>query len=180
MADASVRPARNGDAPALGDVQSRAWREAYADILPAGVLAGLTPEAMAEGWQAAIVSPPSPRHRVLVACAGPDLTGFAACGPTADGDLDGMLDADVPVLLVDPGARLRGHGSRLLTAVVEQLRGDGFRHAHIWVDEADERLREFLAKAGWAPDGTQRSLDLRGDGAVVVRQLRLHTDIAPD
>jgi len=180
MVDASVRLARLLDAPDLGAVQSRAWRDAYADLLPPDVLAGLTPESMAAGWRTAVASPPSPRHRVLVAVAGTDVVGFAAFGPTADGDLDGMLDADVSVLLVDPGARLRGHGSRLLSAVVEHLQGDGFRHAHAWVDEADERQRTFLTGAGWAPDGARRSLDLRGDAAVIVRQVRLHTDVASD
>jgi hypothetical protein len=38
-----------------------------------------------------------------------------------------------------------------------------------------------VADAGWAPDGAHRELDLRGDGAVRVKQVRLHTALGdPD
>ena len=48
----------------------------------------------------------------------------------------------------------------------------------IWVNAGDDDLRGFLAEAGWAPDGAHRELDLRGDGEVTVKQIRLHTAIA--
>ena len=35
----------------------------------------------------------------------------------------------------------------------------------------------FLQAAGWAPDGAHRSLDLHDDGSVLVKQVRLHTDL---
>jgi hypothetical protein len=41
-------------------------------------------------------------------------------------------------------------------------------------------LRQFLTDAGWAPDGAHRELDLRGDGEVLVKQVRLHTDLGDE
>jgi hypothetical protein len=40
--------------------------------------------------------------------------------------------------------------------------------------------RGLLVSAGWGDDGARRLLDLEDDGAVVVRQARLHTDLGDD
>ncbi|MGN6244190.1 MAG: GNAT family N-acetyltransferase [Motilibacteraceae bacterium] len=179
-ADVSVRPARAGDAPALGAVQAAVWRRAYADVLPAEVLESLDAEDLAEPWRQAVVAPPSPRHRVLVALAGADVVGFAAVAPSEDDDVEPMVDAEVLALLVAPEAAGAGHGSRLLQAVVDVLAGDGFRHAHVWLGAGDAPLRTFLEGAGWAADGSTRTLDLTGDASTVVEQERLHTRIVDE
>jgi len=171
----TVRPARAGDADAVGRVHLRAWQAAYADALPADVLASLTPAELADRWRAATTSPPSPRHRVLVALEHDTVVGFAATAPAEDPDLEPMLDGELLTLLVDPDATRRGHGSRLLAAAAEHLRGDGFRHCVTWVLTADDALRSFLAGAGWAPDGAHRELDTGDAGPL--RQLRLHTSL---
>jgi GNAT superfamily N-acetyltransferase len=182
VADTGVRSARIEDAQRIGALQAHAWRYAYADLLPADVLAGLEPAALAEGWEASLTSAPSPRHRVLAAYAGSrdDVVGFAAYAPATDTDLDPSTDAEVSALVVAPDATRAGHGSRLLAAAVEHLRADGFTHAHLWASEPDRSLTEFLRSAGWGEDGATRSLDLRGDGGVVVEQVRLHTDVSQE
>jgi hypothetical protein len=63
-------------------------------------------------------------------------------------------------------------------ASVEHLRGQGFERAYTWLP-AEDAADAFLVGAGWAADGAHRQLDLRGDGEVVVTQVRLHTDIRP-
>jgi GNAT superfamily N-acetyltransferase len=180
VADAGVRSARPGDAPTLGELQARAWRSAYDGLLPPDALAGLHPAELAEAWSASLTAAPSARHRVLTAYAGAEVVGFAAFGPATDSDLDPARDAEVAALVVDAGHLRAGHGSRLLAATVEHLRDDGFTAAQTWVSPGDATLRDFLVGAGWAPDGATRSLDLRGDGQVVVEQTRLHTDVSPD
>lgn len=177
--DAGVRPARIDDAPAVAAVQAAAWRASYADLLPADVLAELTAESLAPRWDEAIRTTPSPRHHLLVATAGGTVVGFATAAPGGDPDLDPEHDADLLELVVGPTARGAGHGSRLLAAVADVLRGDGFARMHHWVSAADADLRRFLLEAGWGPDGASRELDLRGDGEVVVAQERLHTSLEP-
>ncbi len=173
MADRSIRLARAADAAAIGDVQLRTWRAAYATVLPADVLAQLNPTDVGERWRRATVDPPSPRHRVLVALDGGEVVGFAAMGPAEDADSEPMLDAELHTLLVDPGHGRQGHGSRLLAAAAERLRGDGFRRAQTWVLATDDVLRRFLVSAGWSADGATRELDMGRP----VRQVRLHTDL---
>lgn len=180
MADSSVRAASPDDAEAIAGVQSAAWRTAYADLLPAEVLDELDSPDARDQWRAAVSAPPSPRHRVLVALSGADVVGFTSFGPAEDPDLVAMVDAELTALSVRPDRLREGHGSRLVNAAVDHLRGDGFLHVRVWLAEpggADDRLHTFLIGAGWAQDGARRELDLHGDGRLVVRQVRLHAAI---
>ncbi|MFB4311032.1 GNAT family N-acetyltransferase [Actinomadura sp. GTD37] len=178
MADVGVRPARRADAAAVADIQVRAWRHGYRDLLPAGVLDEVTGPAAVETWRdrwaEAAAAPPTPRHRLLVAVASDLVVGFAAHGPAEDGDLDPAAAAELIALLVDPLHTRAGHGSRLLAASVDLLREDGFTTLVSWAFEDDEVTRTFLGSAGWGPDGTARTLDM----GEPVRQIRLHTDIS--
>ncbi|MEV3927636.1 GNAT family N-acetyltransferase [Actinomadura coerulea] len=178
MADVGVRPARRADAAAVAGIQVRAWRHGYRDLLPADVLSQVTSDAAVERWRdrwaEAATAPPSPRHRLLVAVASDLVVGFAAHAPAEDADLDPAGAAEMITLLVDPLHTRAGHGSRLLAATVDLLREDGFTTLVSWVFEGDEVTRTFLGSAGWAPDGTARTLDM----GEPVRQIRLHTDIS--
>ena len=168
--DAGVRAARPSDASALGRVQARAWAATYRDLLPA------VPDEsqLADAWTQAVTSPPSPRHRVLVATAGERVVGFAAVAPSRDADAaDPGTDAELLVLLVDPDALGRGHGSRLLNASADVLADSGARRLRTWVPEPDADRQRFLAGAGFAPDGATRVLDATGDGTSTLREVRM-------
>lgn len=156
VADASVRPATAADVAALGAVQSRAWRAAYADVLPRDVLDALAPEVLAEGWHPAVVAPPSPGHRVLVAAAGPTVVGFAAAQP----------DGEIVALVVDPAHQRQGHGSRLLNAVADLAREDGVAALSAWSPVADGPRVAFFTSAGFAADGGRRTLELPRGGTL--------------
>ncbi len=158
-ADASVRPAVPADAEAMGACQARSWRLAYADLLPDEALAALTGPGLAPFWQAAISAPPSPRHRVLVACSGSTVVGFAALAPSGDGDADAR-HGELAALVVDPMHQRAGHGSRLLAAAADTLRQNAFDAVRVWIPEPDTALAAFLVSAGLAPDGARRTHDL--------------------
>jgi L-amino acid N-acyltransferase YncA len=178
MADVSVRPARADDAEEIGRIQVVTWRTAYASILPAAVLESLSETEAASAWAAAISSPPSPRHHVLVAQEQQWSVGFAAVGPAdelEDDDPDPATTVALAPILVEPRWGRRGHGSRLLAAAVDHARADGMTRAIAWIPEGDAPSREFLLSAGWAPDGLARALDT---GAGELREIRLHTLLA--
>lgn len=175
-ADAYVRLALPAEAEAIGTVQVAAWRTSYADLLPRDVLDQLDPEQFAEKWRTALLSPGEARNRVLVALDRGEVIGFAAITPSDDPDADKAVDALVAELCVHPDATRAGHGSRLLQAVIDTIRADGFGRVTIWLNSTDDAFRSFLTEAGWAPDGAHRELDLYGDGTVRVKQIRLHTD----
>jgi ribosomal protein S18 acetylase RimI-like enzyme len=176
MADRSVRLAWADDAPAIAGVQARAFRQSYADLLPDAVLADIDADTFAQAWKQAIAKPPSARHRVLVALERNTVVGFAATAPSDDPDAE-PSDGEVVALHVDPDATGVGHGSRLISAVADTLRADGFAHARVWVIAGDDAIRRFLEPAGWAADGAHRQLDLTGDATTTLRQVRLQTDL---
>lgn len=176
-ADVSCRVAWSDDAPAIAAVQVRAWRTSYADLLPADLLAGLDPDAIAEGWRSSLARPADARNRVLIALERNLVAGYALTGPALDPDRDPVADGEITDLTVDPHQRGAGHGSRLMQACVDTLKADRFSRAVTWLGATDDATRAFLTAAGWAPDGAHRTLDLTGDGSVLVKQVRLHTDL---
>jgi GNAT superfamily N-acetyltransferase len=177
-ADVSVRVAWADDATAIAEVQVRAWREDYADLLPPELLDQMEPAEFARAWAESLSLPKDARNRVLVALERNTVRGFAVTGPAADPDSDPVADGEIEELTVDPGQRGHGHGSRLVQACVDTMRADRFTRALVWLNSDDDARRAFLTDAGWAPDGAHRELDLTGDGTVRVKQVRLHTDVS--
>ncbi|QYJ05540.1 GNAT family N-acetyltransferase [Nocardioides panacisoli] len=175
--DVSVRVAWPADASGIAAVQLRAWEQRYGDLLPR-LLAerGLDASSHAAAWQESLKHPPLAENRALVALAHDHVVGFALTGPATDPDADPASEGEVVEFTIDPEWTGKGHGSRLVQAVVETLQADGFSRAVCWLDSTDDQLREFLVGAGWGADGASRSLADEG-GAGEVKQVRLHTDL---
>ena len=174
-ADVSVRVAWADDAPGIAAVQVRTWRSSYADLLPAEALDALDVDQVAAAWRESLTTPKDARNRVLVALERNRIVGFAITSPADDPDCDPVSDGEVAEFSVDPDEQRKGHGSRLVQACADTLAADRFARAVTWLTSTDDALRDFLAGAGWAPDGAHRELDLHGDGTVLVKQVRLHT-----
>jgi GNAT superfamily N-acetyltransferase len=176
VADASARIARPNDAAAVGMVQAAVWRAAYGEVLPPEIVEQFEPANFARVWRDSLKNPPSPRHVLLVACAGDQIVGFAAVGPSTDRDAH-ETSGEVLALGVHPDARRSGHGSRLLNAAVDTLRGNGFDSMSIWLLARDEVTRTFLTAAGLSPDSAYRDRVI-DDGGALAREVRLTSDLA--
>jgi GNAT superfamily N-acetyltransferase len=174
-ADASVRPAFPDDAAEIARIQVVTWRTAYRSLLPPSVLDDWDADAATASWHAAITSPPTPAHGVLVALEKNTVVGFAAYGPAellGDEQPDPAgPTSELSTLLVEPRWGRRGHGSRLLAAVADLAEVGGAARLQVWLPEADAVSAGFYESAGWAPDGWARSLDT---GDVPLREVRWH------
>ena len=170
----SVRLAWPDEAAEIAALQRRAWAAQLRADLAENLLDSVSDAQMTEAWHAAITRPPQASYRVLVATEAGRVVGFASTMPTPDDDRDPGVDGQIEEFVVDPPARQRGHGSRLLNASADTLRADGFRRAYCWVGEEDG-LIAFLSGAGWAPDGGEREIGT-DDETVRLRQVRLHTE----
>lgn len=180
-AEVSVRPARPEDAADIARIQGDTWRTAYRSVLPPAVLDAWDEDAAVEAWRAAVTSPLTPAHGVVVAVERQGVVGFAAFGPAelADGeqpDPDGPT-TEILTLLVEPRWGRRGHGSRLLAAVTDLARGTGAGRLEAWLPEQDDVSAGFFESAGWAPQGWVRTLDT---GAAPLREVRWHTLLDAD
>ncbi len=177
MADVSVRPARPPDVAEIARIQVETWRIAYPEILPESVLTNLSADTAATAWAAAVDSPPTPHHHVLVAQEQEWIVGFAALGPLDDPEEDvpdPTSTANLGPLLVEPRWGRRGHGSRLLAAAVDHARQDRMQRMISWIPSGDGASLSFFRSAGWQTDGYARALDT---GAGELRELRLHTSL---
>ncbi|MEV6848081.1 GNAT family N-acetyltransferase [Actinoplanes sp. NPDC051411] len=187
MALGFVRPARPEDAAEIARIQLSTWRSSYRRMFPPHVLANLDEAYLTRGWSEAIEAAPSRRHRVLIAIEQSDastaVVGFAAAGPADEQALvpeEPPLADDVAAitdLIIEPRWGRRGHGSRLLAAVVDLWREDGFATAVAWAYEQDKVMQKFLASAGWEPDGAGRALDVDD---MLVPQVRFHVALDRD
>lgn len=140
----------------------------------AGLLDDLPAEQMTAAWYLAITRPPLATYRVLVGVdADGQVIGFAAIGPSEDADAD-PSDGLVAEFGVRPTRAGQGHEDRLMHAIADTLRADGFTRATWWINSDDDRLRALLTDSGWQPDGAHHEI---GDdaGRVRIKQVRLHT-----
>ncbi|NHA69026.1 GNAT family N-acetyltransferase [Phycicoccus flavus] len=178
QADASVRRARPNDAPAVGLVQASVFRDTYRGRVPEEVLAAFEPEPFARAWRESLTAPPEGVHRLLVACAGPQVVGAAATGPSQDPDAGGAW-GELGLLAVHPEARRQGHGSRLVNASVDLLRDAGAEAVAVWLPADADETRAFLAASGFAPDGALRERVV-GPGGETLREVRLVAALGPE
>jgi GNAT superfamily N-acetyltransferase len=179
QADVSVRPAVPGDEAPIADIQLDAWRVVHADVLGPEVLDRLDPALFRERWAAAISAPPGPGYRVLVACEGATVVGFAAVGPLPADESTPLAapGGELLALEVVPRAQRTGHGSRLLAAAVDLLREDGAGHLVTWVLDGDAARAQFLRSAGLGPDDATRELATAPTGGRSVSEHRWSAQI---
>lgn len=176
-----VRLARTSDVDRIAAIQVRTWRGLYGSLLQEAGIA-LEVADVAQAWATAILAPPSPTMRVLVATDGEDVVGFAAIGPSLDHDLTGDC-GEIHALVVDATAVGAGHGSRLMAASIDHLRAAGYQSAATWTLLIDEPRRAFWQSAGWVPDSARRTLGGAGDPdqeTGTVTEVRLVVDISAD
>ena len=154
MADSIVRRATAADAATIADIQILLWQQAFAELLPAGVVF-TDPVQHAVNWDARLRQ----GGPVLLAIEGEAPVGFAAVSSELD---DRNLLApigEIEVLYVVPRWGRRGHGGRLLAGAAGELRRLGATSARCWIPERDKASAGFLHRAGWAADGVRRELD---------------------
>lgn len=175
----SCRLARVTDADAIALCQIAAWQERYGQSWPPDLLASLDPEAVSYEWTRAILSPPDPQVRVLVATDATNaVVGFAALGPSGDPDLASAC-LEVVAWEVHPESRGCGHGSRLMSAVADTAQSLGAEAMSMWLATDEDARREFAAACGWGPDTAHRvRASDQGSGAERA-EIRLVTWFAP-
>jgi GNAT superfamily N-acetyltransferase len=148
-----VRPATLADVPALERIWVDAGSAAWEHILRVETLAA--PEALRRAFD-------EEDALVLVAEEHGAVVGFADACPGEPGE------AVVRAFYTDPSVWGRGIGRALMDALLDELRGRGFRAARLWTAEENHRPRRFYERAGWRLDGTERRQSWHGSEFVEV------------
>jgi GNAT superfamily N-acetyltransferase len=158
MAIAAVRAATPDDVGEIMRIQASTWRTAYGELVPEAAVERLTGPAARQAWTEAVGA--GDGYHVLVATEGEWTVGFCAAGP-ADPEEPGLegAHAQIVTLLVEPRWGRRGHGRRLVGAMLEALAADRAVGGLAWLAEQDVASRAFFDRIGWDADGLVRTLD---------------------
>jgi ribosomal protein S18 acetylase RimI-like enzyme len=144
--DWALRPLAPEDCDELGRVHMAIWRDAYADLMPADYLAGLSDERCADRWRERVALPPdAPQRTLVVVDSDGRLAGFGSAGPSRDEDAPS--EWELYAVNLAPHARGAGVAGRL----VDELLGD--RDATLWVIEGNARARAFYTRRGFVDEG---------------------------
>ncbi|MCB5290731.1 GNAT family N-acetyltransferase [Arthrobacter sp. SO3] len=159
--DLTVRAAVPDDAAGIARVHIQAWRESYAHLLPAEVLAGLQQAPREARWDAIIAAATAD---IWVACAGTGIVGWASAG--AGRDDNGPRPRELEGIYVLASHYGSGAGQMLLDAAV----GDG--GAYLWIAEDNPRAFAFYRRNGFVPDGATAEHELAGTPVRIRRMVR--------
>lgn len=168
----ALRDAGDADARGIDRVHVDSWRAAYPGLLPDRVLADLSVDRRAEGWERVLGDR---RQQVVVATAGARVVGFGHVGPARDGDLP-PTTGQLATLYLDPGWWGTGVGRALHDASLDRLAGSAHDRAVLWMLSTNGRARHFTLRQGWRRDGRIR---VQQFGGTVVIDHRLARVIGP-
>jgi ribosomal protein S18 acetylase RimI-like enzyme len=138
-----VRPAEIEDAAAIAQVHVDTWRTAYRGLLPDDYLSSLDEARYEERWRRTLADGSS---RIYVAEDGRQIVGFASGGTERAGE-DGFTGELYAIYVLD-FAQGRGHGRRLVQAVVRGLREMGLGDMIVWVLRDNQPARHFYERLG--------------------------------
>lgn len=177
----TTRPADAADAPAIVALFLACWHGSYRAVLPASLVAAMTPDRAADLWLRALAH--ADDDEVLVAESASPATGGRANLAGGRGNLAGVtrwaLEGSgvgvVQSLYVAPAAQGHGVGSSLLGAATLALEAAGATAATLWVFAANAPSITFYCRHGWRPDGATRVQAEFGQS-----EIRLSRDLGGD
>ncbi|WP_127476703.1 GNAT family N-acetyltransferase [Microbacterium sulfonylureivorans] len=159
----TVRTASRDDAASITRVRVDTWRAAYAGLMASEILDGMDADREAERrrerWDE---MHGDPRGCDLLAEVDGVVAGWAALGSSIDDDRP--RDGQIYAIYARPEFWSRGVGHALLVTAEQRLRTSGFRKAHLWVLDRNERAASFYERHGWREDGATMTDERRIDG----------------
>ncbi|HKN99649.1 MAG TPA: GNAT family N-acetyltransferase [Pseudonocardiaceae bacterium] len=165
-----VRRATPQDAGRIAEIRVASWRHAYRDILPADGLAAMRADAAVQRWAEAAAEPPP--IGLFVAVDADDVPVAYSLVGAAREDVDlhpHLPTGELWAIYADPAAIGSGAGHAVHEAGMDHLVRQGFRHAVLWVFEANGGSRRFYERHGWQPDGGREDFEWSGSVTVEVR-----------
>jgi ribosomal protein S18 acetylase RimI-like enzyme len=138
-----VRPAEVSDAAAIARVHVATWRSTYRGLLPEEFLTSLDVRGYTDRWRRIVADSTS---RVYVAENAQGVIGFASGGRERAGE--GAYSGELYAIYILEEAQGRGHGRRLVQAVVNGLRDLELPDMIVWVLRENAPARRFYERLG--------------------------------
>jgi ribosomal protein S18 acetylase RimI-like enzyme len=161
-----IRKATVGDAEIIAQIHVQTWRHAYAGIVPAEYLAGLSEERRTVFWRQQLLEN---RNIILVGLTAKEVVGWASGGVCRDSDIEDA--AEIYAIYVSPSFWGRGVGRKLMGRLEKGL-PDSSRTV-LWVLRQNQSAIRFYEKLGYRPDGGEREANL---GSATLLEIRLRKE----
>lgn len=168
---ASIRRAVPGDAQAIAEINVRGWQASFRGIFPDGFLDNLDPQDR-EPWVSDVLSTGFPYHAV-VAVEGEETVGFVLLGPPMDPELNASEIHELYSLYIEPKRIGTGLGRLLMDEALRYLRGGAWASAVLWAPREARRTCRFYERAGWYPDGVEKTEEIPTGNPVVQVRYRI-------
>lgn len=165
-----IRRASEHDAARIAEIQVKTWQEAYQGLMPAEYLDSLDPVRRSVVWKDIVASP---EETVLVALRGSNIIGFCDLLPSRDIPSPSEI-AEIASIYVEPSSWGLGAGRCLMKSVLDHAKDHGFTIVTLWVLSSNDRARSFYKKAGFAPDGAEKTKERPG---FTLHELRYRRDL---
>lgn len=170
----TARRAVPADVDAMARIHVSAWQRAYRGMVPDEVLEGLQIEQSAARFQSVIER--TDAAALFVAVDGTRLGAFCGVCPVRHPERDGhsrLATGELAAIYADPVMRGTGAGHAVHEAGLAHLTAAGFRHAVLWVVDANAAARSFYTRHGWSDDGVLDHYDAGGHQVLEVRYSRM-------
>jgi ribosomal protein S18 acetylase RimI-like enzyme len=153
-----IRPAVESDALGVAKVHVYTWQVAYRGVIPDSYLESLSVINREPVWRESIIKG-SPE--LWVAESNSEIVGWAAFGPSRDGDADETV-GELEAIYVTPSFWKKGLGRSLWLTARRRLVERGFASATLWVLRDNLRAIQFYRAAGFAEDTASEKEIVRG------------------
>ena len=157
---AVVRPARATDADEVAAVHVASWQWAYAGLLPAEELAGLSVAERADRWRTRLAGTGTgrtDRGATFVADLDGRVVGFVTVGP-GRGDVGGPSMGELYGIYLQREVAGTGTGRLMHDTGLGWLAEQGWTRAWLWVLRDNVRARRFYELCGWRADGVTKTV----------------------
>lgn len=148
----------------VGRIYALSWKKAYRGILPDDYLDSISEKR----WSSLLKM--KLKH-LLMADEDGQIVGVSTFGATRDNNMNGW--GEIISLYMLPSHYRKGIGSKLFSAVVNELVIEGYCKIYLWVLEDNKAARDFYEKNGFTFNGDINADNIGGRAVNEVRYVFL-------
>ena len=156
-----IVPADKTHADELAHLHIKAWKKAYAGIVPQDYLDSFSIENRKERFLQDLKEHPESTY---VGIQDGSVVGFVTFGKYRDDDDQA---GEICGIYLDPEYWRKGFGTKLAQWALDNLKKQGFTTIKLWAFEDNVRGGEFYKSFGFIPDGSIRKNKKFGDARII-------------
>ena len=161
-----IRRAAPDDAAALAHVHETTWRETYTGLMSEQMLDALTADARTEAWRRILSGEGGYLATTYVADRDGTLVAFGSCGEQRDpGFAAAGYKGEFAAVYVLAADQRRSLGTRLMTAMMDDLTARGLTGYTLWVPRNNIPARSLYEQLGGTLIGQRE--DARDQGTLI-------------